>query len=73
MNVKVTRAFEIDGVRQEIDALLDLPDPLAAELIGANKAVRHDGTHKAVHHDGAQTPNAAETTDAAKHGKKVTQ
>lgn len=39
MKVTVVRAFLIAGIRQEPGATLDLPDPLAKEMLALNKAV----------------------------------
>ena len=42
MIITVTRAFCLGGQRQDVGSTIDMPDALARELIGQNKAVRDD-------------------------------
>lgn len=39
MKIEVTRAFLVGGLVQEAGKVLDLPEHIAREVIGANKAV----------------------------------
>lgn len=44
MEIRVKRAFYVAGLVQEVGNILNLPDPLAKEVIGSGKAEECQGT-----------------------------
>lgn len=60
MKIKVTRAFSIAGVRQEVGSVIDVDNRFGAELIHNTKAVK---APEVAEKPAAKKPDAKEKTE----------
>lgn len=66
MKVKVTRAFLLKGVRQDVDKVIELDDRLARELVACNKVERAPDDKPAGKRAGPMTTPASALVAGAK-------